>query len=430
MSARRQKSPDGSAVVIVGAGIIGLSTAYYLSSIRKSGRSITIVDNASTLYAGASGKANGILGDYGFKPEAEPLGKLSWKLHRKLASQHRGQAAWGYRDVIEGGLHYAASSDAPEVALTPTHPPSPLPTWCRNLKDHASVSTSSSEHAARVSVKYPLSVGFLWLIICSTPVDFCKFLQTSCQEAGIEILLDTTITGVGITQGSLESVTIAHNKKREKRSIECQSLVIAAGPWSETVLSGLFPNSRIRIPSSKQPSSGNYVVVKVPGWNRTQGTDVCHQIHLEGFSGHEVDISSRPDGTLYIGGSLSAQEELPERTTDVQPQSKYVCEMKRLVESVLGCAAEDMQILEEGRAYRPCLEHGRPIIAQVALDELLGVRHGDANKRSEVQRGGVYLNVGHGRDGITLGPGSGLVMSELIEQGWSMSADISGLSVL
>ena len=164
MSARRQKSPDGSAVVIVGGGIIGLSTAYYLSSIRKSGRSITIVDNASILYAGASGKANGILGDYGFKPEAEPLGKLSWKLHRQLASQHRGQSAWGYRDVIEHELHYATSSDASELMLTSTHPPSPLPTWCRNLEDHVSVSTSNSEHAARVSVKHPLSVGFLWLI--------------------------------------------------------------------------------------------------------------------------------------------------------------------------------------------------------------------------------------------------------------------------
>ena len=218
-------------------------------------------------------------------------------------------------------------------------------------------------------------------------MEFCKFLQTSCEEAGVEILLDTTITGVRIKQTFLESVTIAHNKKREKKTIECHSLVIAAGPWSETVLSGLFPSSRIRIPSSKQPSSGNYLVVKVPKWNRTQDTDVCHQIHLEGLLGHKVDISSRPDGTLYIGGSLSAQEELPERTTDVQPQSKYVCQMKRLVESVLGCAADDMQILEEGRAYRPCLAHGRPIIARVPLDELLGGRQPNANKRREVQRG-------------------------------------------
>ena len=161
MAARMQKSPEGSAVIIVGCGIIGLSTAYWLSRNRKNARSITIVDNASVLCAGASGKANGILGDYGFKPEAELFGKLSWKLHQQLASQHNGRAAWGYRDVMEYGVHNAASSDTLEAMLTSTHSPSRLPTWCRNLEDHASVSTSNSEHAARVSVKHPLSVGFL-----------------------------------------------------------------------------------------------------------------------------------------------------------------------------------------------------------------------------------------------------------------------------
>ena len=275
-----------------------------------------------------------------------------------------------------------------------------------------------------------MSAGILWLIRCRTPPDFCKFLQKNCEEAGVRILLDATITDVGINQCSIESVTIADRKNKEKRTVECHSLVIAAGPWSEIVLSGLFPKSRIRIPSSKPPSSGNYLVVKVPEWDRSQVTDVCHQIYLESLLGHKVDISSRPDGTLYIGGSLSAQEELPENTADVQTQPKYVRKMKRLVEEVLGCAADDVQTLQEGRAYRPCLEHGRPIIAQVPLDELLGVTYRDVIKRREVQRGGVYLNVGHGRDGITLGPGSGLVMSELIEEGRSMSADISGLGVL
>lgn len=245
---------------------------------------------------------------------------------------------------------------------------------------------------------------------------------------GVQILLDATITAVGINGGSLESVRIAH--KKQERTLECHSLVIAAGPWSEGVLSGLFPNSRVRIPSSKQPSSGNFIVAKVPGWDGGQDSRVCHQIYLEGLLRHKVDISSRPDGTLYIGGSLSAQEELPETTTDVHPQSKYVRKMRKLVEQALGCSSDEVKILEVGRAYRPCLEYGRPIIAQVPLHDLLGVIHRGPLQGKDVKRGGVYLNVGHGFDGITLGPGSGKVMSELIEQGGSMSADISGLGVL
>lgn len=244
----------------------------------------------------------------------------------------------------------------------------------------------------------------------------------------MQILTDATVISVGISHGSLESVTITGKSKR--MILECHSLVIAAGPWSERVLSKLFPDSRVRIPSSKQPSSGNYVVAKLPGWDDSQDTRVCHQIYLEGLLGHKVDISSRPDGTLYIGGSLSAHEALPDTTTDVQPQIKYVDKMKSHVARALDCSPVDLEVLEVGRGYRPCLEHGRPIICRVPLDELLDMTHENPIVRREVERGGVYLNVGHGSDGITLAPGSGKTMSELIEGGGSMSADIRGLGIL
>lgn len=421
----RQKSPSRSPVVVIGGGIIGLSTAYYLSLARTSGRSITVVDKASVLFAGASGKANGILGDYGFEPEAETLGKLSWELHQQLASVHGGWAGWGYRDVMIYSLHHAAS-DASRIRLDPTQPPSPLPAWCRDLEGHASTMLSDLEHAARMSVFPTPHEPSEADTRGSNPADFCQFLQKCCEAMGVRILLDATVTDVRVKYGSLESVAITQTDA--KTVLGCHSLVIAAGPWSERVLSGLFPNSRVRIPSSKQSNTGNYILLKAPRWDGSQDTRVCHQIYLEGLLGYKVDISSRPDGTLYIGGSLSAQEALPETITDIQPQWKYVCKMKRLAAMVLRCSLNDMEILEVGRAYRPCLEHGRPIVSQVPLDELLGMTRGDPIERRE--RGGVYLNVGHGCDGITLGPGSGKVMSELIEGGQSMSADISGLGIL
>lgn len=245
---------------------------------------------------------------------------------------------------------------------------------------------------------------------------------------GVQILLDATITDVGVNHGCLESVTIT--RLGEFQTLECQSLVIAAGPWSEGVLNGLFPNSRVRIQSSKQTSSGNYIVVKVPSWDSHQDTRVCHQIYLEDLLGCKADISSRPDGTLYICGSLSAEEELPGTSSDVEPQADHVYQMQRLVEMELGWSSGDVEILEGGRAYRPCLEHGGPIVAHIPLDDLLGMTHRDPGEEGDVEQGGVFLNVGHGRDGITLGPGSGKVMSELIEGVRSISADISGLRTL
>lgn len=151
MAGRRPKSSGLSRVVIIGCGIMGLSTAYYLSLARGSGHSITIVDNASILFAGASGKANGILGDYGFKPQAESLGKLSWKLHQELDSKHGGRAAWGYRDVMIYDLSRAAPNDS-KHQLGSTQPPPSLPAWCRELERHASTLLSDHKHAARMLV--------------------------------------------------------------------------------------------------------------------------------------------------------------------------------------------------------------------------------------------------------------------------------------
>ena len=81
MTATRHESPFPSPVVILKGGIGSVATAYYISPARKGGHSITIVDDASILVAGASGKANGIIGHCGFKPEAVCLGKLYCELH-------------------------------------------------------------------------------------------------------------------------------------------------------------------------------------------------------------------------------------------------------------------------------------------------------------------------------------------------------------
>ena len=158
MAQPRQKTSGHSPVVIVGGGIIGFATAYYLSLDGRSARSISIVDNASTLFAGASGKANGILGDYGFVSQAKSLGKLSWDLHQKLTSENGGRAGWGYREAKILNLHASSSSAASTARLGSSDPSSPLPAWCIGLQRYASTSLSDLEKAARMSV-FPTICG-------------------------------------------------------------------------------------------------------------------------------------------------------------------------------------------------------------------------------------------------------------------------------
>lgn len=81
--------------VILGAGIIGSSIAYYLSAREPQGE-IHIIDQSRDLFASASGFAGGFLARDWFAPPLEPLGALSFDLHRELAAEHGGDRKWGY----------------------------------------------------------------------------------------------------------------------------------------------------------------------------------------------------------------------------------------------------------------------------------------------------------------------------------------------
>jgi glycine/D-amino acid oxidase-like deaminating enzyme len=84
--------------VIVGAGIIGVSTAYFLSHAPSRGEdhTITILD-PSPPASGASGKAGGLISRNWIGGATASLEDLSFHLHKDLAQQYGGAERWGYR---------------------------------------------------------------------------------------------------------------------------------------------------------------------------------------------------------------------------------------------------------------------------------------------------------------------------------------------
>ena len=85
-----------ASTVILGSGIIGLSTAYYLAD-HQPGSTIHLVDSSPRLFASASGYAGGFLADGTWKPSSSAsLGTLSFAEHRQLADRHDGAGRWGY----------------------------------------------------------------------------------------------------------------------------------------------------------------------------------------------------------------------------------------------------------------------------------------------------------------------------------------------
>lgn len=92
---------------ILGSGIIGLSTAYFLSlSPSTIPSSIHLVDSSPILFASASGFAGGFLAEDWFAAECEELGRLSFRLHRELAERNGGRGKWGY--MGSRGVSYRA----------------------------------------------------------------------------------------------------------------------------------------------------------------------------------------------------------------------------------------------------------------------------------------------------------------------------------
>ncbi|KAK5991161.1 Putative oxidoreductase TDA3-like protein [Cladobotryum mycophilum] len=89
--------------VILGSGIIGLSTAYYLLE-RQPGSSVHLVDSSSELFSSASGYAAGFLAKDWHKPSVTPLGELSFEEHKRLAEKEGGGRSGGMQGVFRDPL--------------------------------------------------------------------------------------------------------------------------------------------------------------------------------------------------------------------------------------------------------------------------------------------------------------------------------------
>lgn len=236
------------------------------------------------------------------------------------------------------------------------------------------------------------------------------------------MLLRSEVISVQIENENITGATVKGPDGAQ--SLQCCRLVIAAGSWSQRIIETLFARSHFKLEFDKSNrAGGNYLVFKVP---KPSGDEYCHQVYVEDITGTPVEISDYRDGRLYVGGYLADPETLPATPSDVKPQSKYIAEKRAVAMQFVDFGDTEPEVLEVGRCVRPILAVDRPIIAKVPVHMLLGQDSiAELNSRS---RGGVFVNTGHGTSGITLGPGSGLVLSELI-LGLQPSVDLSGLGL-
>ncbi|KAL8975170.1 MAG: hypothetical protein Q9197_000594 [Variospora fuerteventurae] len=422
------------AIVIIGAGIIGTSTAYYLSQSETLPTNIHLIESSPELFASASGYAAGFLARDWFPAASTPLGRLSFDLHKKLAEKHNGYKTWGY-----------SPSTATSLAET-------------NLEhgevDWMGEGTSRAKAAKRIAENDDTRP--LWLaqrhgqpdIIDKgdgtaqvDPYELCQFLMSECRAQGVKVHQPAKATRVTRNpSGTLSRIHILSTETLEELEIPCTRLVLAAGAWTREVFMNLFPSSKLRMPISSlaghslllrskhwPPPTTNAFPQPVPDHTRLRGNDIqnktqsqppCHALFTSenlssSTSTYSPELFARlPSGHIYIAG-LNGNYPLPALPTERQIDPSAIATLKATSERLLGKG--EFEVEREALCWRPITNRGTPIV-------------GPVKKGKEAEEVGVWIAAGHGPWGISLSLGTGMVVSEMVE-GRDVSVDISGLQL-
>ncbi|KAK1826675.1 FAD dependent oxidoreductase [Podospora conica] len=418
-----------SSTVIIGAGIIGVSTAYYLSE-HQPPSTIHLVELAPELFTSASGHAGGFLAKDWFQPSVAPLGAFSFDLHRKLAEEHGGKEKWLYspttsldyslasKDNATGGrgddwLRHGTSraQAAPAEINDTTKATEHAPTWLRREPGDRVEVISGPDSTAQLD-----------------PRRLCDFLLQESLKRGVQLHHPASVTGVGVdVGGDLAGVQIMDAKSGAETDVLCKRIIIAAGVWSEKVFRQLFPDSTLKMPVGSL--AGHSLVLRSPRWKGAEG-DECHAIYTTHGEGFAPEIYARVGGEIFIGGANSSELPVPEVPGKAEVYDGEIDRLKKTTKALLGSNEAggsevdlDLEIVRQALCFRPVTPRGTPIIARIPdehLDREMATRPG--------AEGGVYIATGHGPWGISMALGTGVVLAELV-QGRSLSVDISALGL-
>jgi len=437
--------------VILGGGIIGLSTAYYLSQSRPTSTqaAIHILDSSSTLLTSASGYAGGFVALDWFSAPVAPLGALSFALHRDLAEQHDGRRKWGY------GASTAYSMSVEQVGVGSGEKGGD---WLLDGTSRSTVAkgTGNEEEEEMLNADgTPAWVasqqgGSLEVIGrvggCANiePRQLCEFLVGECEKRGVKVHLSTRATGLakgedGVVKG-VKIERVGGEGGSEVEVLEAKDIVITAGAWTPRVFKTLFPDSSISVPIDSL--AGHSVVVRSP---RYTTPIVAPDKHNDNGKYHAVFCGQGPHWDfapeamtripnagkpeIWVGGLNSSTMRLPELASDAKEMidQKSMQKLKAATVQLTGLSQEgdeiyqdDLEVVREGLCFRPASKSGKPIITKLKDEELgTDVKFDD---------GGVYIAAGHGPWGISLGLGTGVVVSEMV-QGKKTTVEVDALGL-
>jgi len=348
--------PSAQRIVICGAGIVGSAIADQLS---RRGARLTVVERARPA-AAASGKAAGFLAlDWNDGNAIGPLARLSFAMHRELATQ---LADVGYRNVET--LLVAGMDDGP-VDVYRRHP---NPAWLDgNVAVHSVIGTPDT--TAQVD---PLR---LTRALLDRAVAHGATLVTGIVD-GLDRGRDGAVRGVSV-DGTV---------------IPADAVVLALGPWTRRAAAW------VPLPE----------VHGLKGASITLAVDAPAQMIFSDYLPRDgrrrtPEIYPRAGGEVYVNG-YPEHDPLPDDPDDIHPSDEGCDELHRIAGAhsrLLAAAA----VTARRACFRPVTTDGIPIIGPVAGAP------------------GVFVATGHGPWGILNAPATGLIVAQMILDGHAHSLD-------
>lgn len=365
---------------------------------------MTLIE-ATEIAGGASGKAGGLLALWAYPSSIVPL---SYKLHADLAKEHNGKERWGYREVGCGQI---------VVKGRPLH----------EKKDASEKDTGSSLSLQKRSeaaiaklrkAKFPLDLDWIdpQLIrgyeSMSDPGEtaqvhpylFTTSIAKLAEEKGAEIKLGS-VTNISYAGDAVESVTYDDKESGESRTISATDVIIAAGPWTRTVMpeapiSAMRAHSVVIRPTKPVSAHTLFTNIEIPAnfdpSKPSRPTVVSPEIY------------ARPDETVYACGEGDQVVPLPKTTADVEVDQKRCQDIIDQVGSISD-ELRDGQVCARQACYLPNVTvRGGPLIGHTGTK-------------------GLYLAAGHTCWGIQNAPGTGKLISEFVFDGDAKSAKIGSL---
>jgi len=415
----------GRNIVIIGGGIIGSTTAYFLShhpSFNPQKDHITLLE-ATKIAGGASGKAGGLLALWAY-PEC--IVPLSYQLHRDLAEKHGGAERWGYRALHCGEVEARGvlaeskdvddddNDDASDATTLPKRTPNAI-----SLLRAAGVPQDLDWLAASGLKRYE-EMGTPLTTAQVHPYEFTTSMAQLAQDKGVQIVYGSA-TSIeeqhdDHNHGAVTAVTYTpQGPRKTPHRIPADTVILAAGPWTKALspnapISAQRAHSILLQPSRPISAHALFTSIEIPHTTLSPS----HTIPSPPTTTTTTvtpEIYPRPNNQVYACGSTDKRTPLPP-SSDLVQCDDAACEA----------------IFQHVASISAPLRNGRVIARQACYLPNVDVRSGGGGPLVGPTRvRGLFMAAGHTCWGIQNAPATGKILAEFVYDGEAKSARVGGL---